>query len=271
MKNKLFKGLSLSANPKHLIKGVFFAAQRVFAEFGVKNHTFGNNKFSSYSIKGSGLLRVARNDVCSVGRSMIEMLGVLAIIAILTVGGIAGYSKAMEKFKLNKAISEYSMLIFGMQDYIESIQKYTIDEPHIGAVQIAEAANLIPQAWEIQSNYGLLDVYGNRLQIYIDKSPRHLIIDFYLQGMTKAETNQYTQTFSGKLCMELFNNIIIPLNNTIYEAHIFRSKSGNGKNFSGKTSCSSNKTCIKDMTLNDVHNACNYCTAEDNCAIVLVF
>ena len=37
MKNKLSKGLSLSANPKHLIKGVFFAAQRVLAEFGVKN------------------------------------------------------------------------------------------------------------------------------------------------------------------------------------------------------------------------------------------
>ena len=64
MKNKLFKGLSLSANPKHLIKGAFFAAQRVFAEFGVKNHTFGNNKFKSNSIKGSGLLRrcTPRND-----------------------------------------------------------------------------------------------------------------------------------------------------------------------------------------------------------------
>ena len=33
----------------------------------------------------------------SFGRSMIEMLGVLAIIAVLSVGGIAGYSKAMEK------------------------------------------------------------------------------------------------------------------------------------------------------------------------------
>ena len=31
----------------------------------------------------------------SYGRSMIEMLGVLAIIAVLSVGGIAGYSKAM--------------------------------------------------------------------------------------------------------------------------------------------------------------------------------
>ena len=207
----------------------------------------------------------------SFGRSMIEMLGVLAIIAVLSVGGIAGYSKAMEKWKLDKAIEEYSMLIFGMQEYIESIQKYKFDGPHTGGVPIAEAANLIPASWNIQSTYGILDAYGNRLQIYIDNSPRYLVMDFYLQGMSKAETNQYRQTFSGKLCMEMFNNIIIPLNDTIYEAHIFRSQSGIGKNFSGKTSCAANKTCIRDMTLKDVHDACNYCTGKDSCAIVLSF
>ena len=38
----------------------------------------------------------------SSGRSMIEMLGVLAIIGVLSVGGIAGYSKAMETYKINK-------------------------------------------------------------------------------------------------------------------------------------------------------------------------
>ena len=37
-----------------------------------------------------------------IGRSMIEMLGVLAIIGVLSVGGIAGYSKAMETYKINK-------------------------------------------------------------------------------------------------------------------------------------------------------------------------
>ena len=38
------------------------------------------------------------------GRSMIEMLGVLAIIGVLSVGGIAGYSKAMMKYRINKKI-----------------------------------------------------------------------------------------------------------------------------------------------------------------------
>lgn len=36
------------------------------------------------------------------GRSMVEILGVLAIIGVLSVGGIAGYSKAMAKYKLTK-------------------------------------------------------------------------------------------------------------------------------------------------------------------------
>ena len=45
------------------------------------------------------------------GRSMVEMLGVLAIIGVLSVGGIAGYSKAMNKFKINKTTDQVSMLV----------------------------------------------------------------------------------------------------------------------------------------------------------------
>ena len=44
--------------------------------------------------------------VMQCGRSMIEMLGVLAIIGVLSVGGIAGYSKAMMKFKINKTMQQ---------------------------------------------------------------------------------------------------------------------------------------------------------------------
>lgn len=38
------------------------------------------------------------------GRSMIEMLGVLAIIGVLSAGGIVGYSTAMENHKVNQFI-----------------------------------------------------------------------------------------------------------------------------------------------------------------------
>ena len=53
------------------------------------------------------------------GRSMIEMLGVLAIIGVLSVAGIAGYSKAMEKYKMAE---EYSYLIHGLLEHLTEFQ-----------------------------------------------------------------------------------------------------------------------------------------------------
>ena len=44
------------------------------------------------------------------GRSMVEMLGVLAIIGVLSVGGIAGYTMAMNKYKANEVLNVISML-----------------------------------------------------------------------------------------------------------------------------------------------------------------
>lgn len=38
------------------------------------------------------------------GRSMVEMLGVLAIIGVLSIGGIAGYTMAMNRYRANEII-----------------------------------------------------------------------------------------------------------------------------------------------------------------------
>lgn len=40
------------------------------------------------------------------GRTMMEMLGVLAIVGLLSAGGIAGYSFAMQKYKTNVLIDK---------------------------------------------------------------------------------------------------------------------------------------------------------------------
>jgi len=56
------------------------------------------------------LLPESGADVSQYGRSMIEMLGVLAIIGVLSVGGIAGYSKAMQKYRINKTIEQITLI-----------------------------------------------------------------------------------------------------------------------------------------------------------------
>lgn len=45
-----------------------------------------------------------------IGRSMVEMLGVLAIIGVLSVAGIVGYSVAMRKHRANEILQTASML-----------------------------------------------------------------------------------------------------------------------------------------------------------------
>ena len=45
------------------------------------------------------------------GRSMVEMLGVLAIFGLLSVIGISGFSKAMTKYKITKLTDDIAMIV----------------------------------------------------------------------------------------------------------------------------------------------------------------
>lgn len=43
------------------------------------------------------------------GRSMVEMLGTLAIIGVLSIGGIMGYSYAMDKYRANEVMNDVNL------------------------------------------------------------------------------------------------------------------------------------------------------------------
>ena len=53
-------------------------------------------------------------DLCKTecnGRSMVEMLGVLAIVGVLSVGALKGYSSAMFRYKVNQSIDIFSQVL----------------------------------------------------------------------------------------------------------------------------------------------------------------
>ena len=58
------------------------------------------------------------------GRSMIEMLGVLAIIGVLSVGGIAGYSQAMSKFKVSKTTDQIQTMVTNIRTLFAGQRSY---------------------------------------------------------------------------------------------------------------------------------------------------
>ena len=45
-----------------------------------------------------------------IGRSMVEMLGTLAIIGVLSIGGIAGYKYGMDKYRANRTINDIMLM-----------------------------------------------------------------------------------------------------------------------------------------------------------------
>ncbi len=63
------------------------------------------------------------------GRSMVEMLGTLAIIGVLSIGGIMGYSYGMDKYRANQTINDIMLkmvqceLILEMQYIIAQITR----------------------------------------------------------------------------------------------------------------------------------------------------
>lgn len=74
------------------------------------------------------------------GRSMVEMLGVLAIIGVLSAGGLVGYSKAMFRHKVNQTIDIFQNVL---QRFAELEQK------NVGNVGIGDTEDII--------KYNLLD------------------------------------------------------------------------------------------------------------------
>jgi hypothetical protein len=95
------------------------------------------------------------------GRSMIEMLGVLAIVGVLSVGAIAGYQKAMRKYRLNKFISGYDQLLgnaITLSEHVEPLKA----EGRLLLTSTLNELNLIPEGFTYKKNMDrIYDMFGN--------------------------------------------------------------------------------------------------------------
>ena len=207
----------------------------------------------------------------SAGRSMIEMLGVLAIIAVLTVGGIAGYSKAMEMWKINKLTEEYSMLIFGMMSHIDDARKLTVyREGEFGDTtymnDVAEAENLIPPTWTKNDTKGTRYVteLGNLVGIMSRNSKLTIELGFYNYEAFAADA------MSPKFCQSIYDKIIVPLNSSLYVAEKYNNGLGTISNYYGYDYCANGKKCIKSLTPVQIKTLCKNCNV-DRCSVIIRF
>ena len=103
---------------------------------------------------------------------MIEMLGVLAIVGVLSVAGIAGYSKAMAKYKTNKLIDQVSTVAanirttFAAQGNYKGLTSDTAYSLGIFPEEVAKECDLTNNTDSTESC--LKNAFGGQLVVFTD-------------------------------------------------------------------------------------------------------
>lgn len=209
------------------------------------------------------------------GRSMIEMLGVLAIIAVLSVGGIAGYSKAMEKFKVNKLLDEYSMLLYGLLGNASEFrnQSWADSRSQVGLIDYAKAASLVPETWKKVNNTRMTDSQGNVILLF-SRSNR-VVMDIYIGGVVneKTGTMTYSTGYNAAVCRELMQNFAQPLHGEVQHVSFYRWTDGEYAHlYRGDEYCAKGEKCLRDITLTEINDLCKSCVGDkEACCINIEF
>ena len=115
------------------------------------------------------------------GRSMVEILGVLAIIGVLSVGGIAGYSKAMQKININKLLTETHLLIQKSHTLFASKKDGYGDVDNKLAINIG----MIPDTMKYDNKWQIRGVTGGELTIKSVDREKTLVIVY--NGLEREE------------------------------------------------------------------------------------
>ena len=205
--------------------------------------------------KNSTRAKRRQADVPLCGRSMVEMLGVLAIIGVLSVGAMSGYSKAMFKYKLNKQAEQINTVINAVARFAHSFSKdyrnqyltsffIKMDEIPIEMIhdgeegRIYDAFNL---RWGIYYNYD--ENTGQESMNLVFKDSETL-------------TNNFSQN------LEICRNLIITAkensSNILYISTLsgYQTEEEQIGILYGDNACLSGRTCLKNATLEQIYDIC---------------
>ena len=123
------------------------------------------------------------------GRSMIEMLGVLAIIGVLSVGAMSGYAKAMFKYKLNKQAEQLSTVFnavarnvysFNDIDQTSNLTNYFI--------KLGEFPNEMIHSNTTQHVY---DIFNTRIGISKEVYDDRYVMAVYMNPELRKKSSEY--------------------------------------------------------------------------------
>lgn len=202
------------------------------------------------------------------GRSMVEMLGVLAIIGVLSVGAISGYSKAMMKYKLNKQNEQTNTIINALFRYQNDLRLSPYVENSLQQTElipILKKLGEIPKEMYISNNETYVnDAFNTKCHAY----HRTQNNGEYIAYRCILERGEY----AFKICQNLYNIAKEWRQNISYISTV----AYQGENYNdtaryyGDQFCSNSMNCLKNLTLNDLDQVCRVEKNSDHYSIAIV-
>ena len=191
----------------------------------------------------------------NVGRSMVEMLGVLAIIGVLSVGAISGYSKAMFKYKLNKHTEQMNTIINAVARNLHSFDNLLANKGKFNLTNTFVKMGEIPTEMQHNENY-IRDVFGLLWFIEMQNVDAGRTFDF---ATNEASALKNKSADNLKICHNIIT-VAKENSDSIYTVSkvIYNEDSGNWNSsvLYGDTYCTSDRPCLKNLSLDDIYNFC---------------
>ena len=222
---------------------------------------------------GTNALSKFENDSLCAGRSMVEMLGVLAIIGVLSVGAIAGYSKAMMKYKLNQHAQAVNLLINNLLSIKDKLQYI----PNGGTLYgtLFYKMNLLPDGIKYINNDNLEDIwFKGKIVIYYSNGK-------YISDGVEKQNNfgginfKFSPSAQGA---EICRNIALAAKENaanLWQVEVAKYYNDTDKgydyigNLYGDKYCN-NRKCLRDLDINKLSELCNACN-EAGCNLYVLY
>ena len=184
---------------------------------------------------------------------MVEMLGVLAIIGVLSVGAISGYSKAMLKYKLNKQAEAMNLLLNNAMQ----LRPPMPNEGDALSSELLSKLNLLPDGIRLYSDVKYMkDMFNNAIWFYAQYPKTYgLGYEFSKYGDRKEICRNLINVYKA------YASELLSIRTDWHYTSEDTGEEGseNFGRYYGNGYCTDGRQCIKDITLNDIDTLCNQC------------
>lgn len=198
------------------------------------------------------------------------MLGVLAVIGVLSVGAIAGYSKAMLKYKLNKQTEQIGSIFDYITVHNDMLLRDTKNiHTSVNDWTVLKALGAIPKEMiRSNTNYYIDDVFGVPMDFMAGEEDTRSFFRIVYRMDDGISSDHFAP------CVNLYQMA------ALRHAHFWQivltfSEDDDTTNFYsriyGDDYCSGSNLCLKDLQLTDIESVCSQCAKQRKCHIAFLW